>query len=141
MSNETEILHPVKSLTIAGQEVTVKELPWFEAIEFIKKLSGFIGSLIDANGTLRVDIGAVTEMIVSTDELATTLITKTTGKDSEWVKTLSLSDALSLLDTALALNLSDEIIQKGKSIAGRFRRFAGEGMRTANPASQKPSPI
>lgn len=140
MTTETEILNPKKELTIAGETITVRELSWMDALDFIKQLAGYLGSLVDAAGNFRINIGTIADLVVTTNELALKLIAKTTGKDAAWIEALSLGDMLELIDIALALNLSDEILAKGKKIAGRFQKFASAGAppRTAPPASPKP---
>lgn len=138
MTSETEILHPAKSLKIHGETVVVRELKWKDALEFLNQLGGFLGALIDNKGTLRVNISAFADLIKSTSSLSAMLVCKSAAKDEAWLDTLSLGQMLELLDTALALNLSEEIIAKGKKIAGRFQNFAGGTLRTAPPASPKP---
>jgi hypothetical protein len=137
MATDAAILHPEKTLMVRrgseSIEVTVSELAWPDAIAFLGKLGSHLGKLINEKGEVRVDLGLITELIAGSTELANELIAKSTDEDADMLKDMRASDALAILDAALELNLSDELIERGKTIAGRFKKFAT--MRTANPAT------
>ncbi len=141
MTPETRILNPKKELMIAGETVTVRELAWMDALDFLKQLGGYLGKFISPKGEIEISASSITDIIANTDELSTALVTKTTGRDADFLRTVSLGQMLDLIDAALELNLSEEILAKGKKIAGRFQGFAGvPSPRTAMPAPPSATP-
>lgn len=138
MTPESQILFPQKELKIGDESFVVRELAWSEALDFLKKLGGYLGSLMNDKGELVVTVSGLTDLISNTQELSATLVAKATGRTAESFENLSLGQMLDLIDAALELNLSEEIIAKGKNIAGRFQRFAGKTPRMATPASAQP---
>jgi len=138
MEKEIAVLNPVKELTIGGEQIAVRELRWAEALEFLKKLSGHVGALIKvgADGSVRtsLDLANLAALITGTDDLASHLATKSTGKDAAWFGALSVTDALTVLDTALELNLNDALLKKVGALGRRLSAVAPGA--TAKVASQ-----
>lgn len=144
MTPEPQILFPRSEVKIGNETVMVHELVWIDALDFLKQFGGYIGKLtFNQRGELAISPELVANLIANTDELSTLLLTKSTGRDALFVRSLLLGQVLDLLDAALALNLSEEILVKGKKIAGRFQEFAGRTPtpRIASPASPSAQPI
>jgi hypothetical protein len=124
MDNDIAILNPVTELTVAGQLVTVRELRWAEALEFLQKLGAHAGQAITIGADGRIETALTAErltgIVTGAGELCDYLVVKSTGRDAGWFHALSASDALAVLDAALALNLSDEIIGRAKKLLARF---------------------
>jgi hypothetical protein len=119
MLNEIEILFPDKELKLStGESVRVRELSWREALEFIQKLSGHLGKLgaSDMAGL----ISQLSTLVSTVDELALYLAEKSAGMSAEKFGALAARDALAVLDKALEINLNEELLKRGKSIAARF---------------------
>lgn len=117
---DMEVLNPVKAITIAGREVKVKEMNWRDGMEFLKRLGGYMGQLATGDdGKVSVDLRKLSELVTGTKELADHLLTRATGLTQEEVDALDCSQALELLDAAVALNVSADLIARGKRVAGR----------------------
>jgi hypothetical protein len=136
-TDDADILFPDREVAIGKQSVKVRELAWPDARAFMTELAGFLGKLMNDKGEVRIDVGIISEIITASDSLIESLILKTTGKDKAWLETLPIGAVLDLVGTALDLNLSDELLVKGKKIAGSFQKFA-DARRTATPAASVP---
>lgn len=146
MSEDRNILFPNLEVVIGEgerkQKVIVSVLAWPDAIEFLRKLGDCIGSLgkfFDAEGNVRVDVGLVIEMISGSDVLSTFLVMKATGRDEEWLKKLPYHHGLELLAVALEINLSDELLAKGKAVAGAVTKCIDLKRVATLAASAKPT--
>jgi hypothetical protein len=140
MSNEAQILFPQKELKIGGQTVIVRELAWPHATEFLSSLGKHVGELYDSAGKVKFGLSEIGDVIKNSAELSTYLLEKSTGRP---VGDFSLGAGLEVLDTALELNLSEEIMAKGKKLAGRFQGVIGGLNPTARrsaAASATPTP-
>lgn len=137
MPNDQDILCPKKEIKLGNTLVEVRELAWPDAMEFLKMLAGQIEKVIDPKtGNFRVSVEALTAVIAETGDLTSFLIAKSTGREA---KEFSITQGLKVLDEALALNLTQDIINGGKGVATRIQSFAGLGKPAkATPASAKP---
>lgn len=129
-----EILNPVRSVKLAAGELQVRELNWRDALEFMAKLSKHAGALFDEKGSVTLDLEKLGSLVMGTKEVADHLLMKATGREQEWVDGLSLSEALVVIDAALELNLSPELIARGKKVAGRVQGAFGREGRVATSA-------
>jgi hypothetical protein len=125
MSNKLDVLNPVVELSIGGEKIEVRELAWPEALKFLSMISEHAGQLITGEGKFVVDFTKLTRLVSSTEELSEFLMLKTTGRDEAWLATLSMRNALEVLDAALSVNLSAEMFASGKKIEGRLRSLFG----------------
>lgn len=118
---DMDVLNPVKTITIAGgRQVKVKEMNWRDGMEFLKRLGGYMGQLASSeDGKVSVDLSKMSVLVIGTKELADHLLTRATGLSQEEVDALDCSQALELLDAAIALNVSADLIERGKKVAGR----------------------
>jgi ribosomal protein L28 len=128
MDGETDILNPNRELKINGETVVVKELRWSEALAFLKNISAHVGKIftIDAQGKVRTELNMekLEDIITGSEELTAFLVEKSTGKTKEWFDGLSMSQALEVLDTAVDLNLSEQILKKVSALGRRFQVIA-----------------
>jgi hypothetical protein len=135
--NEKQILKPEKVIVVGNAPVTVRELAWPDALEFLKRLSEQIGKIWDDKGNVKISLESIAEHVAQTGDLSTFLLEKATGHKAE---EFSSSQALDVLDTALEMNLREELVQGGKRLATRIQRFANVGaMANAALASRKPT--
>lgn len=150
MQTAPTILRPEINLTIGDQSIVVRDLPWPDALEFLKQLSAHAQDLLTGVGTktegggLTLNVEALlpklTELITNTNELLTFLITRSTGKDASWVHGLSTIEMLTVLDAALEVNLSDGLIALGKKVGGRLGRVLAAKTSTTPPSATSCSP-
>jgi hypothetical protein len=135
------ILRPQITVKLASGEIVVRDLPWQDSLEFLKRLSVhakdlFQGAItITAEGKPQVDLAVLlpklSDLVVNTGELAGFLLTKSTGKDEAWLASLGTIEAVALLDAALEVNLSEGLIELGKKVAGRLARVTPAGLTTS----------
>jgi len=122
--NDIEILFPDRDLKLStGEVIRVRELSWREALEFLKKLAehlGKSGSGLNAATGLEGMIAQLPSLIAGADDLALWLAEKSAGLSAEKFGALAARDALAVLDKALEINLNEELLARGKSIAARL---------------------
>jgi hypothetical protein len=141
MQNELEILKgSVEVILSTGEKVTVKELSWMAALEFIERVAKYAGRF--TKGTeLVISPDILAELVANSKELAETLITQSTGKDKAWLDKLSASDGLDLLDAALQANLRPDFFDRVKRLGARLQPVLGVARtRTSPPSSTSSSP-
>jgi len=128
------ILNPSREVEIAGGAVTVRELRALDALEFIKRLSSYFGSIQkstsdDGAVRLRVEIAS---LVTGASDVAEFLVLKSTGKDRAWLAELGAEDLLSILHAALDLNVSEGLIKKALSVFDLVRsRIESSGTQSA----------
>jgi hypothetical protein len=139
MTSEIEILHPVTELKINSETVEVRELRWAHALEFLRKLSAHVGKLVSVTSTGQIaaslDMDKLVAVITGAEDLAAYLVEKSTGKDANWLNELSVSDAVTVLDAALALNLSEDLLKKVSALGQRFAVVMPGAKVTASPST------
>jgi hypothetical protein len=129
------ILNPQVKLELSVGDVVVTEMKWAAALAFIKKLAGHIGQLAKADGSFGIEFERLPELVVNTQELAQELIAQSTGHDADWINGLGTTDFLRVLDKALEVNLSQEVIGLGKSVGGRLQgAFSVTTPKTGTPS-------
>jgi hypothetical protein len=138
MTDEAKILFPSQKVRLGEREIEVRELAWADALAFLADLGKHFGKFMDAEGNVRISAESVAGVIAGTQELAESLMVKATGLTQEQCAELPISGMLSVIDAALAVNLSDDLFATGKRIAGRFQKFAVP--RTAPPATPPTEP-
>ena len=138
------VLDPVRevTLTINGKQekISIKELPWPKALKFLQMLAANSKSFTNDDGVFEFRPDKMTDLVCNVGELSSFLILSATGKDQTWLDELSFADALEVLDAALALNLSAEVMGKAKKVASRFALGKGvNGRREAVKTESSPS--
>lgn len=135
------ILYPVRELQIGKETIQVRELAWREALQFLQQLAAAITEKLGTDGTLTLTPESVQGMVAGSAELTEALITKSCGRDRQWLGEQRAGDVLALLDAAIELNLSPEIIDRGKRIAGRVQAAFGPLPANGTPARPAGSSI
>ncbi|MES2692666.1 MAG: hypothetical protein V4773_04275 [Verrucomicrobiota bacterium] len=130
------VLRPQITVTLQSGDVTVRDLPWQDALEFLRKLSGHAKELLaSSTSDGRVDISTLlprlTDLVTNVQELSQFLLLSSTGKDEAWLKGLGTIEAMAVLDAALEVNLSDGLLELGKKVAGRLARVMPAKVRTS----------
>lgn len=122
--SKLDILNPVVHAVIAGEKVPVREMPWKDTMEFLGMLSQHGTKMVsEEEGKVKftLDMRRLGELIQSSEELATFVILKSTGREPDWLNKLPFREGLELLDAALSINLSPEMFASGKKVEGRLR--------------------
>ena len=139
------ILNPETTVALSCGTVTVRELRRKDATLFLVKLGAAASAYItkDADGTIRLnlDLSKLTELITQSDELANFLAARSSGLTYEQIGELSMSEFLTLLNAALELNLSDDLLAIAKKTAGLLAKAVpGTRTQTGPQASTSSSP-
>lgn len=145
MTNSTPIIRPEITVSLGSEKITVRDLPWQEALEFLRLLAGHAKGLMAdivkpaAGGKVEVNVGALlpklTDLITNASELSDFLLTRSTGKDSAWLAQRSTLEIFALLDAALEVNLSDGLLELGKKVGGRLGRVFAAKTSTTPPSA------
>ena len=126
MINELELLDPVRTVDIGGEQVQVRELRWLDTLQFLQKLAAGIDQVVGsqavgADGTVRLNADRLREAVLSGGELANTLLTKATSLPQARLESLSASQALALLDAAVRINFREELLGKLRGVGGALQ--------------------
>ena len=81
--------------------------------------------MLNEQGQFTPTAQAFEQLVVGSAELTELLLTRATGRDREWLDQRSVAEVFDLLDAALALNLSEDLIARGKRLAERVRAAFG----------------
>lgn len=136
MRNEASPQDAVRNITLStGENVEVLELRWKDSLRAIKEMCGTVLQLLGPDGgnvqsgelVIRLDRDRVVAAIVEQESLLTWVLMKSTARDQEWVDGLGTSDALALIQTVVDLNLNDEVLSRGKALAGTMSRVFATG--------------
>ncbi|HNQ89014.1 MAG TPA: hypothetical protein PKM73_10405 [Verrucomicrobiota bacterium] len=129
METELELLDPVRVVDIGTEKVQVRELRWVDTLRFLEKLAHSIEQVLGAqavgpDGSFRLNAEKLREAVLSSGELANTLLAKATGLPQERLDALSASQALTLLEAAVQTNFREDLLGKfrgvGQSLRGVF---------------------
>lgn len=116
-----------------GSTVAVRELRALDALEFVKRLSGYFGSIQrsadDGTGRIRIEVAA---LITGATEVSEFLVLKSTGKDRAWLEELGAEDLLDVLHAAIDANVTEGLIKKARSVFDLVRsRIGSSGTQSA----------
>ncbi len=121
---------PVPSLQY--EALTIREMRWPDAMEFMRKLSANCVGLLDGytrEGGLKLTRASITDMIAQSEELTVLLVRGATSLTQEQVAQLSTGDMLDILTAAVEINLSEAVL--GKAL--RLRNAVGAAFKGINP--------
>lgn len=121
MNTELELLDPTEVVNIGTEVVQVRELRWVDALQFLQKLAAGIEQIagtqsLGAVGTVRLNADRLREAVLSGGELANTLLVKATSLPPARLDSLSASQALVLLQSAVRINFREELLGKLKAV-------------------------
>jgi hypothetical protein len=143
----TPLLHPIREVTTCMGKVEVRELSWERALEFLKMLSSHSRQFVSADGKFNFNLDKMAELVSGASELSTFLLKHSVCKGAgdadgkflgdNFADVLPFSEGLVLLDAALEINLSPEILALAKKTAARFAPAAGNRA-TAGAAAPAP---
>lgn len=125
---QPDVLNPVIGVKVKGELVDVRELPWKDYLRTIKELTSAVTDLLKKsgpNGEIELASEDIIQAIARQEDLAAFLMQRCTGKDSAWVESLSGREALAVLTAAVQVNLSDEVVRRGKELAGHMSGVFG----------------
>jgi hypothetical protein len=139
MLDSLNILHPVKTVAAGGELVEVRELRWPDALAFLQALARQAGQFITPDGRLEFTAETLPRAVRESGALIDCLLTKATGREAAWLQNLAPVDVLALLDAALELNASPELIARGKTLAGRLQTAFASRPAAAPSTSSSPN--
>lgn len=125
---------PPDVLTIGPHEFTLRELPWPEAMEFLRRLGAAAASFVTPEGRPRPIPELLPEVLAHGEKAIAYLLQQSAGLSADELRRLPASVALRLTRTALELTLNDELIAAGNAVAGRLRRAFGPSMTSGSPS-------
>jgi hypothetical protein len=128
---ETDKLNPLIPVSVRGERVEVREMNWKDSLRAVKEMTGAIMTLVNNKGEMVLDKTKIIEALTSQEALASWVIQKSTDKDGAWVDSLSTREFLPIIIAVVDLNLSDEVIGSGKTLAGRMGKVLG--LKTISP--------
>ena len=141
---QAPILIPTREIRIAGGvTVTVREMAWPAALEFMRTLSVHVKKLVVpmlASGKVSMQtvlasvVDQLPDLVAGADEVSLLLLRKATDLSPEAIQSLGVREAMTILDAAIELNLNPEIIEQGKALAGRVSRTFQSPTSTAGSA-------
>ncbi len=104
-NDDADILFPDATLTVAGEDITVRELTFAQGL----KLGGIARPLIDSMADLfaaddEPAYSNLAEVFAEHDGIVMQLLSAATGKDEAWLQQLSDSDGQALLMTLWSVN-------------------------------------
>lgn len=141
MTTKPTILRPEITVQLASGPVVLRDLPWLDALEFLRRLSDHAKDILAASTASdgSVDLAALlpklTELVQNVGDLSTFLLTKSAGKDEAWLAQFGTFETMALLDAALEVNLSEGLIELGKKVAARLARVMAAKETSASPPS------
>lgn len=126
MNPELELLNSARTVRIGDETIEVRELRWVDALGFLDKLAGSIGHVlgtqgVNADGTLRLNADRLKEAVLSSGELASLLLIKSTNLPQERLAELPTSHALALLEAAVQINFREDLLGKCRAVANALR--------------------
>lgn len=130
MTTDT-ILDGQRTFTIQGRAYSIRELPWRKLFAFVGQLADHVTLFFEERAGQRVFVFSperLKQVLLRTDTLAAWLLQEcvvptvpgATADDTTWIDGLSAGAFLALLDEILALNLNEDVVRRGKSIASRL---------------------
>ena len=138
-STELDILKAITEIKIGDETVNIKELAWPDALALLNKLASQIGKFMTTDGKFVLTVDNIATIITGSQDISEWLMLKATGKDAAWLATLTFSQALSVLDAAISVNIRPDFFVQAERIGQRIKKvFNLDGLKkTPTPASGK----
>jgi hypothetical protein len=133
------VLDPVREVTIACGKISIKEMSWPKALKFLNELSKQSKEFVGEDGKFRFQMDRLAEVIAQAGELSTYLILNATDIDEAIIQEISFAEGCELLDAALSMNLTPEIMGKAKKVSGRFAQVLGTTKAAAKTSNLPPA--
>jgi hypothetical protein len=136
-----DVLNPVVAIKIRDRLIEVKEMPWKDYLRAVKDMTGTLMKLIGPGGnTLALTKENVIEALTAQEELLTWVLQKCTGEEQTFISSLSAREILPLIQAAVDLNLSQEVVGAGKKLAGQMGQVFGLKKQSPGPLTTSSAP-
>jgi len=140
MTDPQSLLNPVQRVALAeGRFVEVREMRGIDTLSFLRMLTGHLEKFIDADGHFRLDLTTLAEAVMASEDLALFLVSHATGQDAEWVRGLSTSEFLAVLEAAIALNIREDLKKRAERLGALVSSLFTAGA-SAKPSAPSPAP-
>lgn len=123
--NTIEILHPERTVNLAGGAVVVREMPWKGAIKFAAGLSDVMGAFVGADGQIEITPEKVAAVLMRSGDLAEDLVARSTGMEPAKIGELRPVDMLALLKAAVEVNIHPDLLGKAQEVGQALRDALG----------------
>lgn len=140
---ESNVICPIKTANVKGKTIEIRELTWRDSMRAVKELTGSIMKLVGGKqgklttDSLSLDKDSIVEALSAQEDLVAWAIEKSTDLSPSEISALTLSEAIPIIQAMVDLNLSDEVIGPGKTLAGRLGQVFG--LKIALPKPQTTS--
>lgn len=121
----SDVLNPIRRVQVRDGQIEVRELTWKELSYVLQELSETVLGFMDDKGVIKIDPVHIVAAIKDNEALLAYFLSKSCNREDAWVNQLSLRDMLTLLDAAIELTLSEEVLELGKKLAGRMAQRLG----------------
>lgn len=119
------VLNSVKAVKVQGEDVEVRELRALDMLAFFKLVAAQAGKFFNAKGDVVFNLEKLSDLITGSEELVQFLVLKSTGRDAEWLGKVSPGELLDLLDAAIELNLTEDLLKKAGRLGDRLKGIFG----------------
>lgn len=138
MNPETPKQRSISIPIEGGSPILVRRMYWKKAKDFLKLLAKHIAaSAADLDDTKHL-LARLPEIITSTDELVTFLMTNSTDLNDEALDKLDLVQAAQVLEAAVTLNLGDDLKNSLAVIGEALARLMPALKKTSGEPSTSP---
>lgn len=118
--SKADTLNPIRQVQIGDETVTVRELTWKEYLHVIRELTSTVFTFITDKGAIEWKKDRIVDALMKQEGLLDWVLQKSTDRPGEWVASLKATHMLRLLEAIIDLNLNEDIVGRGKAVAGRI---------------------
>ena len=103
--------------------VTVREMAWPDFIKFLEMLSQKLSAMVNAQGEVKLNPLVIGQIVSSSAELSNQLLASSCriGNERIDIESLEVTKAIDLLDAAVEINFSEEVLGRIKKLAMRLK--------------------
>ena len=142
-TKDSNVMCPVRTISVRGKTVEVRELTWRDSMRAVKELTGWVMKLLGGQkgkltaDSVTLDKDSIVEALTTQEDLVAWAMEKSTNLSADEVSSLTLGEAIPIVQAMVDLNLSEEVLGPGKALAGRLGQVFG--LKIALPKPQTTS--